>query len=612
MAGLSWLHVSDWHQAGLDFDREVVRDALITDVRKRASRISSELGRIDFIVLSGDLAKYGKPDEYQAARRHFLDPLLDAAGIAPDRLFLVPGNHDLNWESFELLPCAVTKPLKSAADVEHWLNDARRFERLVEPFAAYENFAETYCKTNRSVQGYVSRFRASDKEIAILGLNSAIMTGRVRRKGEACDRDNIVLGEPQVHRTLGEASGAEIIVAVLHHPFDWLAEFDRNRNQQALGTACHFILCGHQHRPAAQASIGTDGSYVCIPAGACYSRPAAGDSDYWHSYNFVHLDLDRGAGNVFFRRWSARKSEWLQDQDAADRGRLSFKLPKDLGRRPKPPRQPRSTPRQPPRAASADKAKILKIHGCEYVFIPGGEFVMGSSKERVDQLVRETNQRQFCLELPAHPVRLKPFYIARFPVTNREYAEFIKETGRPLRSHDDSLSRSLRWDQDKRCFPEGLADHPVVLVSWFDAREYCRWRGGRLPTEAEWEKAARGPEGFEWPWGNEWQDQRCNSWESRRPGTTPVGCFSPVGDSPYGVADMAGNSAEWCSSLQIPYPYRGDDGRESEEAHGRRVIRGGAFTLDRKAARCAFRDSADPGSYGPTIGFRVVFDRLPR
>jgi formylglycine-generating enzyme required for sulfatase activity len=157
-------------------------------------------------------------------------------------------------------------------------------------------------------------------------------------------------------------------------------------------------------------------------------------------------------------------------------------------------------------------------------------------------------------------------------VTNEQFAKFVEEA-----------AYKFGWEKNWK----KKANHPVVKVSWSEAMAYGRWLNEalhgeikdlqlRLPTEAEWEKAARGEYGNEWPWGNEFDPHKCNSSERRQGGTTPVGAYSPQGDSPYGAADMAGNVWEWCHSLYQPYPYMVDDGRESEnENAGDRVLRGG-------------------------------------
>ncbi len=152
-----------------------------------------------------------------------------------------------------------------------------------------------------------------------------------------------------------------------------------------------------------------------------------------------------------------------------------------------------------------------------------------------------------------------------------------------------------------------------------DAVEYCKWLNAliandigsiksqlRLPSEAEWEKAARGEYGNELPWGNEFDFNKCNSAERMKGGTTPVGTYSPQGDSPYNVSDMAGNVWEWCHSLYQPYPYKTDDGREDESASGRRVLRGGSFSNSQWFARCAYRSDDDPDIRSDALGFRVV------
>jgi formylglycine-generating enzyme required for sulfatase activity len=237
---------------------------------------------------------------------------------------------------------------------------------------------------------------------------------------------------------------------------------------------------------------------------------------------------------------------------------------------------------------------IWKIDGKEMVYIPSGEFLMGS-----DEGVGN--------ETPAHTVRLDAFYIDRYPVTNEEYKRFVDATGHPPPCYDvDWVDASeYNWDPETRTPPMGRENHPVVLVSWEDAQAYAAWAGKRLPTEAEWERAARSTDGRRWPWGDEFVKGRCNSKESDAGGTVPVGQYSPDYDSPDGAGDMVGNVWEWTSSLFRPYPYDADDGRESQEASGWRVLRGGSWQNDLDRTRCTARLDGDFLFYN-NVGFRCA------
>ncbi len=176
------------------------------------------------------------------------------------------------------------------------------------------------------------------------------------------------------------------------------------------------------------------------------------------------------------------------------------------------PRQPEPEP--PPR-----NNFIHEKSGLEFVRIPAGGFLYGEEKKKI---------------------YLPEYWISKMPVTNVHYARFVVETGYRMPHH---------W-RKKLIYPDGLADHPVVYVDWYDATAFCKWAGGRLPIEEEWEKAARGTNGRIYPWGNEykWNQNRCNSKDAHIKGTSRVAQFSPQGDSPYGCVDMIGNVWEWTNS----------------------------------------------------------------
>jgi len=225
----------------------------------------------------------------------------------------------------------------------------------------------------------------------------------------------------------------------------------------------------------------------------------------------------------------------------------------------------------------------------QMIRIPGGNFNMGDDA--------------YDSEKPRHQVYVPDYYIGRFPVTNFEYRAFVRDTGTPPPRH---------WQADN--YPEELGGHPVVHVNWYDALAYCRWlsrktgKPYRLISEAEWEKAARGEDERIWPWGNDWNKDNCNCQEGGAGQTTPVGQYSPQGDSFYGIADMAGNIWEWCSSRFQAYPYSTDGDREDLDATGDRVLRGGAYLNESRFMRCTYRYRRLPNSQDGTTGFRVAME----
>jgi sulfatase modifying factor 1 len=280
-------------------------------------------------------------------------------------------------------------------------------------------------------------------------------------------------------------------------------------------------------------------------------------------------------------------------------------------------------------------------------------FLQGSPSWVLDWLEDEGQafpRPWFTDETPQLLMNPAPYRIDRYPVTVRQFRHFVESTG--FVTGAERLGYSMvyaerLWEEwPGTCWHrpagpgstvEGYEDHPVVHVSWADANAYARWAGKRLPTETEWELAARGVSFRLWPWGNHWAARNANTaefhagtlgslpewrtwWASMRdsrglmPLTTPVGSFSPHGDSVFGCADMAGNVYEWTSTLSYLYDERVGCDPTLRAAMGRyRVIRGGSWMNFRYQVRCTERMHGDPCEWSTfALGFRCVEDLDPR
>ncbi len=233
------------------------------------------------------------------------------------------------------------------------------------------------------------------------------------------------------------------------------------------------------------------------------------------------------------------------------------------------------------------------------VSIPGGVFSMGTDDPRSNEANR-----------PLHQVRLKAYKIDKYPVTQAQYARFVASTHyRP----------PLNWTDGH--IPRGLELHPVTMVSWYNARDYCQWAGKRLPTEAEWEMAARGTDGRRWPWGDRMHPENLNTYYQVGH-TTPVNAYEN-GASPYGVMDMAGNVQEWVADEFAPYPGSPGDpsifqakeidpnyhrGSDEKEELIYRVMRGGSWKSDPFSTYTYHRNYALPNYASDFFGFRCAMD----
>jgi sulfatase modifying factor 1 len=229
--------------------------------------------------------------------------------------------------------------------------------------------------------------------------------------------------------------------------------------------------------------------------------------------------------------------------------------------------------------------------GAPMVVIPGGVFVMGTRGE-----VGEYDEK------PSRKVTLKSYFIDVYEVTNERYERFVRATGHRKQNvmiFFDDLSQLMGPTQ------------PAVGVSWFDAAAYCSWAGGRLPTEAEWELAARGEDERQWPWGNQYREGYANvrGNDDGYQYTAPVGSFE-AGRSPYGLYDMAGNLSEWVYDWYDEFYYKEGQvtlpkGPESGKA---KVLRGGSWNDPPNDSRTSKRTAISPERSDAIIGFRCAED----
>ena len=251
-------------------------------------------------------------------------------------------------------------------------------------------------------------------------------------------------------------------------------------------------------------------------------------------------------------------------------------------------------------------ARLTNKAGQEMILIPAGEFLMGTTDAQAKRIIQQYGkdwEKWLASEQPQHKVYLDAFYISRYPVTNAEYKKFKSD-----------------WN-----IRNGEENHPVVNVSWNDAAAYCKWLSEqaadketgkqgtfRLPTEAEWEKAASWDDAKKikriYPWGDEFDKNKCNTSESSIRGTTPVRKYSPWGDSFNGVGDMAGNVWEWCADSfdENFYKISPRENPRNDSPSQYRVLRGGSFNNEAPIARCAWPNTNRPDYLSRNLGFRVA------
>lgn len=251
-------------------------------------------------------------------------------------------------------------------------------------------------------------------------------------------------------------------------------------------------------------------------------------------------------------------------------------------------------------AAAGPGTEAAGQDGAPLVLIPAGSFPMG-----VPQGDRDGGRDEY----PRHDVYVDAFYIDKFEVTNGQYLAFVKATGHRIPQNPKNATRNL-WQGET--ITESLTDRPVINVDWADAEAYCRWAGKRLPTEAEWEKAAKGTSDRRFPWGNvEPTNKHLNfnqQWIGEKT-LMPVGSYE-AGKSPFGVYDMAGNVWEWVQDWYDAKYYEKSPAKNPKgpETGTKRVLRGSGWQNETPTVRIFTRVDSDPTIRNESTGFRCAMD----
>lgn len=371
---ITWLHLSDLHfkYSSVEVDN---RQEILEEFWKDISAHIKQGLKPDFIAVTGDIAYSGNEKEYELAEKYFFQPLLKkVAKLPPEKMFVVPGNHDVNWD----LP-----PHVNIEGMPHLYNHEKTYEFQSEPSLRYSVLYAVMLQYENFIKRYFGRRGSSDRDmlksplyayvdtldlengisVALMGLNSAWwsaivhkrMANQAEKDGDSArpsgigdgegkdsdgsgtvgneegkdgklkitDRGKLLVGHKQVRdaKAKAKAKGADVRIALMHHPFEWLEEFDARMVRRDLRDFCHFILRGHLHEPEFIREIAWENESVCvIPAGTIDEDKELGSG---YGYNLVQLDLSKGQGKAHFRCFQERNRTWSG-------GPMVFDLPEEL------------------------------------------------------------------------------------------------------------------------------------------------------------------------------------------------------------------------------------------------------------------------------------------
>ena len=320
MSTISWIHISDLHFRPTNhWEANIVLRPLIKDVKDQIEQQKLDL---NFAVVTGDIAFQADEKEYALAQE-FFDEFLNAAELSKDRLFMVPGNHDISRDMITTGNRIIARSLDNRKSLYEVLSNNNDRRLILLKFLRYSKFINTFFKRIFSFNDenfyFTHCFKADGIKIAILGLNSALLSM------DDSDRGRLVLSEYQTRNALKATKKADISIAIMHHPFSWFNDFDASDCEHLLMNACDFILHGHLHKAGILNIATPDAQAMIIAAGACYETRQS-----LNSYNIVTLDPNTGEGNIHLRCYSDSQGGcWVADNmtfEKVENGQFAFKI----------------------------------------------------------------------------------------------------------------------------------------------------------------------------------------------------------------------------------------------------------------------------------------------
>lgn len=320
MGKISWLHLSDLHVGRERYNETVVLEGLLKDIE---SQIKGNDLALDFIFITGDLTFSGQAEEFELART-WIDRLALAAGVTKDDIILVPGNHDICRSSILSVAKNSLQHLNSRESVADIISNEAEREIYARSLMNYNQFvAENFAwarTSQKSPLSFTVNRRVGDIPVSVLALNTAWLA-----YGEGNEKGQLILGEKQAREALDKVSGSQVIITLMHHPFDWLKWYDCSDVKGMLERRSDFILNGHEHRLDVIGRGSIFGKAFRISAGSAYET-----RDSINSYNMVCLDMDEGAASCCFRRFTDRDGGfWGADSSldsSVDSGKIRVRL----------------------------------------------------------------------------------------------------------------------------------------------------------------------------------------------------------------------------------------------------------------------------------------------